>query len=71
MSSLQRRYRETDSDWSRERIEEYMSLVPCPACKGSRLRPESRAVLVGGMAIHEFTAPVGQACARSGSTRSS
>jgi excinuclease ABC subunit A len=32
-----------------------MSLVPCPACKGSRLRPESRAVLVGGMAIHEFT----------------
>ena len=30
--------------------------VPCPACKGSRLRPESRAVSVGGMAIHEFTA---------------
>ncbi len=56
VSSLERRYRETDSDWSRERIEEYMSLVPCPACKGSRLRPESRAVLVGGMAIHEFTA---------------
>ena len=52
----ERRYRETDSDWSREQIEEYMSLVPCPACKGSRLRPESRAVLVGGMAIHEFTA---------------
>ena len=33
-----------------------MSLVPCPACKGSRLRPESRAVLVGEIAIHEFTA---------------
>ncbi len=33
-----------------------MSLVPCPACKGSRLRPESRAVLVAGMAIHEFCA---------------
>ena len=33
-----------------------MSLVPCPACKGARLRPESRAVLVGGMAIHEFCA---------------
>ena len=32
-----------------------MSLVPCPACKGSRLRPESRAVLVGGLAVHEFT----------------
>src|SRR6476619_3153565 len=33
-----------------------MSLVPCPACKGSRLRPESRAVLVGGIPIHEFSA---------------
>ena len=33
---------------SREKIEEYMACVPCPACKGSRLRPESRAVLVGG-----------------------
>ena len=33
-----------------------MAVVPCPACKGARLRPESRAVLVGGMAIHEFTA---------------
>src|SRR5262249_30946603 len=31
------------------------SLVPCPACKGARLKPESRAVLVGGVAIHEFT----------------
>ena len=40
---------------SREKIEEYMSVRPCPACKGARLRPESRAVLVGGMAIHEFT----------------
>ncbi len=56
VSSLERRYRETDSEWSREKIEEYMSLVPCPSCKGSRLRPESRAVLVGGVAIHEFTA---------------
>ena len=37
-------------------IEQFMALVPCPACEGSRLRPESRAVLVGGMAIHEFTA---------------
>src|SRR3954465_3077602 len=33
-----------------------MSMVPCPACKGARLRPESRAVLVGGIAIHEFAA---------------
>jgi excinuclease ABC subunit A len=53
--NLERRYRETDSDWSREKIEEYMSVVPCPECKGARLRPESRAVLVAGTAIHEFT----------------
>ena len=45
--NLQRRYRETDSEWSREKIEEYMSLRACPECGGARLRPESRAVLVG------------------------
>src|SRR5207302_3318438 len=54
--SLERRYRETESDFSREKIEEYMTLRPCPECKGARLRPESRAVLVAGTAIHEYTA---------------
>jgi excinuclease ABC subunit A len=54
--NLERRYRETDSEWSRERIEEYMSVRPCPECKGARLRPESRAVLVNGVPIHEFAA---------------
>ena len=54
--NLERRYRETDSEFSREKIEEYMSVRPCPACHGARLRPESRAVLVAGMPIHEFTA---------------
>ena len=53
--NLARRYRETDSDYSREKIEEYMSVRPCPECGGARLRPESRAVLVGGTPIHEFT----------------
>jgi len=53
--NLERRYRETDSDWSREKIEEYMTLRPCPECKGARLRPESLAVKVGGLGIHEFT----------------
>ena len=48
--NLERRYRETDSEFSREKIEEYMSVRPCPACGGARLRPESRAVLVGGTA---------------------
>jgi excinuclease ABC subunit A len=53
--NLERRYRETDSEWAREKIEEYMSVVPCPECEGARLRPESRAVRVHGTAIHEFT----------------
>ena len=48
--NLERRYKETDSDWSREKIEEYMTMRPCPECKGARLRPESRAVQVGGHA---------------------
>ena len=52
--NLERRYKETDSDYSREKIEEYMTMRPCPECQGSRLRPESRAVRVGEMAIHEF-----------------
>jgi excinuclease ABC subunit A len=53
--SLERRYRETDSEYSRERIEEYMSVRPCPECHGARLRPESLAVKVGGIGIDEYT----------------
>jgi excinuclease ABC subunit A len=53
--SLERRYKETDSSQQRERIEEYMSFRPCPACKGARLRPEVLAVTVGGRNIHELT----------------
>ena len=52
--NLERRYRETDSDFSREKIEEYMTLRPCPECSGARLRPESRAVLINETPIHEF-----------------
>ncbi len=54
--NLERRYRETESELAREKIEEYMTLRPCPECKGARLRPESRAVLVAGTAIHDYTA---------------
>jgi excinuclease ABC subunit A len=54
--NLERRYRETDSEWTREKIEEYMSLRPCPVCGGARLRAESRAVLVGGARIEDFCA---------------
>ncbi|NIR77200.1 MAG: hypothetical protein GWO00_02005, partial [Gemmatimonadetes bacterium] len=44
VASVQRRYRETKSDGVRAQLEEYMSTLPCTACGGSRLRPESRAV---------------------------
>ena len=54
--NLQRRYRETDSEWTREKIEEYMSLRACPVCGGARLRAESRAVLVAGTRIEDFCA---------------
>ena len=47
---VKRRHAETDSDWSRERYEGYMREVPCPVCRGARLKPESLAVLVGGRA---------------------
>src|SRR3712207_5209591 len=53
--NLERRYRETESELQREKIEEYMSMVPCPVCKGARLRPESRSVRLGGLGIHEFS----------------
>ena len=56
VSNLGRRYRETESESQRDRIEEYMSVRACPECKGARLRPESRAVKVSGAAIHEFCA---------------
>ena len=56
VASLEKRYRETDSEWTRERIEQYMSLRPCPVCDGARLRAESRSVLVAGMRIEEFSA---------------
>ncbi len=55
VSNLQRRYRETDSSQQRERIEEYMSMRPCPVCNGARLKPEVLAVTVGDKSIHAFS----------------
>jgi excinuclease ABC subunit A len=53
---IKRKHGETDSDSSRERYEGYMREVPCPTCKGARLKPESLAVLVGGRTISEVCA---------------
>lgn len=52
--NLERRYRETNSEWSRGEIEEVMSESPCPACHDRRLRPEVLAVTLGGLNIAEF-----------------
>ena len=52
---VKRRHAETDSEWSRERYEGYMREVPCPACRGTRLKPESLAVLIGGHSIADIS----------------
>ena len=64
VANLQRRYRETQSQLQKERIETFMSMRPCSACGGARLRPEALAVTVGGhnidyisrRAVHEVLA---------------
>ena len=55
LHSLQRRYENTDSENTRDRVESLMALQPCPECHGARLRPESLAVTVGGLNIYEYT----------------
>ncbi len=51
--NLERRWKETESEWSREEIERYMAWHPCPACAGFRLKPEARAVKIDGHHIGE------------------
>ena len=61
---LQRRHADTESDWSRGQVESYMREVPCPVCRGARLRPESLAVTVDGRNIHEVASlPITDAAA--------
>ena len=55
MPLLARRYHETDSDEMRESYENYMTEIPCKACHGARLKPETLAVTVGGKNIDEVT----------------
>ena len=53
--NLMRRYQDTESDFMRADIEQYMSSNPCPSCRGARLKPESLAVLLGGLSIVDVT----------------
>ena len=54
-NNVERRYRNTQSDYSRKELEEYMSECPCPECGGKRLKKEVLAVTVGGMDIDCYT----------------
>lgn len=53
--NVQRRYRETNSESSKQEYETFMRITPCPACHGQRLKKEALAVTVGGKNIHEVT----------------
>jgi excinuclease ABC subunit A len=54
INNLERRFRETQSNWIKEEIESYMSVIPCDECKGQRLSKVSLAVTVGGINISDF-----------------
>ncbi|MGQ9489756.1 MAG: excinuclease ABC subunit UvrA [Anaerolineae bacterium] len=53
--NLQRRYRETTSDYIRNELEQYMTSRPCPTCEGKRLRPEALAVTITDLNIHQVS----------------
>lgn len=55
LNNIERRYRETSSDWVREQMEKYMAERPCQACKGKRLKKEILAVLIEGKNIADIS----------------
>lgn len=54
INNLERRYRESTSEWTKADIENYMSTTPCNVCKGAKLKAEILAVTVGGLNIKEL-----------------
>ncbi|HKY85607.1 MAG TPA: excinuclease ABC subunit UvrA [Pseudorhodoplanes sp.] len=55
ITNLERRFRETESDWAREELQKYFTDIPCAACKGYRLKPEALCVKIGGLHIAEVS----------------
>jgi len=55
ITNLERRFKETDSEWAREEIARYFTDVPCEACEGYRLKPEALCVKIGGLHIGEVS----------------
>jgi excinuclease ABC subunit A len=64
LPNLTRRYEDTDSEWMRGELDQYMTTVPCPTCGGARLKPESLAVTVAGRSIVDTTRMSILVCAR-------
>src|SRR6202008_669084 len=55
ITNLERRFRETDSEWAREEIAKYFADIPCSDCKGFRLKPEALCVKIAGLHIGEVS----------------
>ncbi len=55
ITNLERRYRETDSNWTREEVEKYQRITACDVCAGNRLKPEALAVKLDGLHISQVT----------------
>ena len=55
LNNLERRWRDTDSQWMRDELSRFQASAPCEACNGARLKPEALAVKVGGKTISEVT----------------
>ena len=55
VTNLERRFRETESEWAREEIARYFTDVPCASCQGYRLKPEALCVKIGGLHIGEVS----------------
>jgi excinuclease ABC subunit A len=53
VTNLERRFRETESDWAREELQKYFTDIPCAACNGYRLKPEALCVKIGALHIGE------------------
>ncbi len=54
IANLEKRYHQTDSDWTRQEIDQYMVIKKCPTCLGKRLKPEILAVTVGDKSIYQI-----------------
>ena len=61
ITNLERRFKETESDWAREELQKYFTDMPCAACNGYRLKPEALCVKIAGQHIGDVSEHVGQA----------